>query len=74
MQYNDSAWRRSGGSRIGTELTNRVNLKIFNILVSGETDQSALTKKLAKHYHCQYSLLQNINMIFPSIATKVSIQ
>ena len=33
-----------------TELTNRIIQKIFNILVSSETDQSALAKKLAKHY------------------------
>ena len=33
------------------ELTNRIIQKTFNILVSGETDQSASAKKLAKHYH-----------------------
>ena len=34
--------------------------KYFNILVSGEADQSALTKKLAKHYQ---SLKQNSSFI-----------
>ena len=33
------------------ELTNRIIQKIFDILLSGTTDQSVLTKKLAKHHH-----------------------
>ena len=34
-----------------TQLTNRIIQKIFKSFVSGDTDQSALAKKLAKHYH-----------------------